>query len=386
MVTSGLKRDGKVERIEWALLKGVRSRPAGGNARLGVHGKEVPMDIVRITIEGVTGFGWSRISKENAKQLVGSTVSDLFTTEGKVKPSYYAIEFPLLDWLGKYIKKPVYQLFLDSSVDEYSVPCYDTSLYFDDLHLESDEDAVELIQMEALEGVKKGHRHFKIKVGRGAMHMQLEKGKKRDIAIIRGVREVLGPDSKIMIDANNGYNLNLTKEVLTETADANLTWIEEPFHEDPEYLSELKSWLEKQNLNIMVVDGEGNADVNIVRWAKDGLLDAIQYDIRQYGFHKWLELGEELDKANVHTAPHNYGGSYGNFALMHLAPNINGFLFVEWDGMDIQGIDDSAYVIKEGEVSVPNSPGFGLNLDDDYYTNLLNNNGWHVEWNHKQRI
>lgn len=36
--------------------------------------------------------------------------------------------------------------------------------------------------------------------------------------------EVAGPAGKIMIDANNAYNLNLTKEVLEALADVNLSW------------------------------------------------------------------------------------------------------------------------------------------------------------------
>ena len=47
------------------------------------------------------------------------------------------------------------------------VPCYDTSLYMDDLHLPSDEEAAELLAAEVREGLASGHRHFKIKVGRG---------------------------------------------------------------------------------------------------------------------------------------------------------------------------------------------------------------------------
>ena len=43
-----------------------------------------------------------------------------------------------------------------------------------------------------------------------------------------------------MLDANNGYNLNLTKRVLQETADADVYWLEEPFHEDPELFLEPK--------------------------------------------------------------------------------------------------------------------------------------------------
>ena len=40
------------------------------------------------------------------------------------------------------------------------------------------------------------------------------------------------------------------------------------------------------------------------------------------------------------------------------------------------GIDDSGYRIEDGRVIVPNKPGFGLELDDDYFTRLVNEKGW----------
>jgi L-rhamnonate dehydratase len=43
------------------------------------------------------------------------------------------------------------------------------------------------------------------------------------------VREVAGPRGKIMIDANNGYNLNITKQILSAVVDENIYWLEEAF-------------------------------------------------------------------------------------------------------------------------------------------------------------
>lgn len=64
---------------------------------------------------------------------------------------------------------------------------YDTSLYFDDLHLSEEKVAVELMQAEALDGWAMGHRAFKIKVGRDARFMPLEEGMRRDGAIVKGL-------------------------------------------------------------------------------------------------------------------------------------------------------------------------------------------------------
>jgi L-rhamnonate dehydratase len=378
-----IKPEWHIQRIEWCRLQGERNRAAGCNARLGNHGRTVSLDLVRITIAGETGFGWSRISRDQAEAILGTTVSDLFTAGGSVRPQYYGIEFPLLDWLGGIMGKPVYELVSGKNVQagkqSFKVPCYDTSLYFDDLHLERDEDAVQFMQNEALQGWEQGHRSFKIKVGRGAMHMSLVKGLKRDIAIIQGIREAVGPEAHVMIDANNGYNLNLTKEVLYATSNANIYWIEEPFHEDPELFKDLKKWAGEQKLQVMIADGEGLAAPSIVDWAKQGLVDVIQYDIQDYGFHQWLELGDILDRANVRTAPHNYGSPYGNYASCHLASAIKGFLFVEWDEVKVPGLDTSAYTIHNGEIEVPETPGFGLKLDESYFSRLVQTEGWSIK-------
>jgi L-alanine-DL-glutamate epimerase-like enolase superfamily enzyme len=48
--------------------------------------------------------------------------------------------------------------------------------------------------------------------------MPLEDGIHRDIAVVHAVRAAIGTDA-VLLDANNGYNLNLAKYVLEATAD-----------------------------------------------------------------------------------------------------------------------------------------------------------------------
>jgi L-rhamnonate dehydratase len=381
-MNSIIEPDWPIEQIEWAVLPGERGREAGKNARLGTHGRSVPFHVAKITIAGVTGFGWSIISRKEAEAIVGVPVQNVFTDDGKVREDFRSIEFPLFDWLGNIIGRPVYSLISrhkeTETTNPFTVPCYDTSLYFDDLHLTDDASAVKWMQAEALEGRSRGHRNFKIKVGRGARHMPLYAGIKRDIEVIRGIREIAGPDGLIMIDANNGYNLNITKEVLAETADIGLYWIEEAFHEDPELYRDLKQWMAERKLQVLVADGEGLAAPPLVNWAQQGLIDVIQYDILRPGFSYWLGLGEILDQSNVKSAPHNYGNPYGQYPLSHLASAIDGFQFVEWDHVHVSGLDTSAYRILDGIVHVPSNPGFGLYLDDSYFAAMLKDSGWSI--------
>ncbi|MGH2560209.1 MAG: enolase C-terminal domain-like protein [Thermomicrobiales bacterium] len=372
--------DPRITRLELGTLEGTRPRPAGSNARLGAHGSIVRVPIARIATEdGWTGFGRCTATRELLAPLVGMRLREAFLPGGPAD-AWLPCEFPLWDLAAKRAGLPVYALaaaMANAPVDgPLRVPCYDTSLYFDDLHLESDAAAAALIAAEAGEGIGRGHRAFKIKIGRGARHMPLEAGVRRDVAIMRAVREAVGPDTRIMVDANNGYNLNLTKRVLAETADVGLFWLEEAFHEDPVLYSDLKDWLAARGLDVLIADGEGQAAPDLLDWARDGLVDVVQYDIFSYGFTRWLATGRQLDAWGSRTAPHHYGTHYGNYATCHLAEAIHGFLFVEWDEASTPGLDASGYRIEDGFVVVPAAPGFGLDLDQERFRQAVAASGF----------
>jgi len=369
----------RIIRIEWAQLEGRRPRPAGCNARLGPHGQQVRVPLARVTTEeGGAGFGWSRLTQAQATEMLGRSLGDVLDGRGIVPEPFRVLEYPLLDLAGQLAGVPVYALLGgEPGVDgTYRVRCYDTSLYMDDLHLEDDDAAAALIAAEALEGYARGHRAFKVKVGRGAMHMPLEAGTRRDIRVIRAVRAAVGPDARIMIDANNGYNLNLAKRVLSGTADAEVYWIEEAFHEDLRLYENLQTWLDAEGLQTLISDGEGTASPYLLDWAAQGVVDIIQYDILRPGFSRWLELGPQLDAAGVRSAPHHYGEPYGNYAACHLAARIERFEGVEWDEASVPGLDASAYTIVEGMVHVPPLPGFGLSLDEKAYASAVQAHGF----------
>jgi L-rhamnonate dehydratase len=374
-----------IVRIEWARLEGERPRKAGCNARLGDHGQHVATPIARVTTsDGATGFGWARLDPARAEALLGLPLTEAAaspdTFADGIAASYRAIEYPLLDLFAKRTGEPVYTLIgtHDTCPVPLRVPCYDTSLYIDELPVADEVEAVDLIAREAAEGAARGHRAFKIKVGRGAMHMDLEAGTQRDVAVIGAVRECVGADARLMIDANNGYNLNLTKRVLAESADARVYWMEEAFHEDATLYGHLKSWLAAEDLPTLIADGEGDASPRLLDWAQQGLIDVIQYDIRFPGFSRWLELGSLLDGWGARSAPHNYGEPYGNYAACHLASAIRRFEMVEWDEATINGLDGSAYALDDGLVRVPDLPGFGLDLDEAIFTRAVQANGFIV--------
>jgi len=147
--------------------------------------------------------------------LLGQRLSTLCDEVSGVGAAWLPMEYALWDLRARRDGRPVYALLaaLTGRVapHPYRVPCYDTSLYMDDLHLSSDEAGAALIAAQAHDGYARGHRTFKVKVGRGARHLPVEEGTRRDIAVIRAVRAAIGPQATLLLDANNGYTLNLTK-------------------------------------------------------------------------------------------------------------------------------------------------------------------------------
>ncbi len=359
----------RIRRVEVGTLWGTRPRAAGNNARVGPVGGRVEVPIARLTTDdGVSGFGISRITRAQAEVLVGAPVRELFAVPQGAVGAGLAVDFPLWDLAGHYAGQPVYAVtaaMVGAAVpDALRVPCYDTTLYFDDIHLAEDAAGAALIAAEAHAGYARGHRAFKLKIGRGARYLPLDVGTRRDIAVIRAVREAVGPHCPLMLDANDGYNLNLTKQVLTETASCGVFWMEEPFREDPALYTDLHAWLAARDLPVLLADGEGEAAMHLLDWARDGLVDVIQYDIFSYGFSRWLATGRQLDAWGRRTAPHHYGRYLGNYVSGHLAAAVHGYTYVEWDEASVPEIDATAYRIQDGQVTIPKRPGFGLTLDD----------------------
>lgn len=372
-----------IRSIEWAMLEGQRPRSAGCNARLGEHGATVRVPVARITTsDGASGWGRCRATRQEAEALLAQPLNTLFDPAYGTLPVGLPFDLPLWDLMAKRNGQAVYHLVAairgQPLTATLQVPCYDTSLYIDDLHLTQDQEAAALIAEEARQGLARGHRAFKIKIGRGARHMSLEAGMERDIAVIHTVRETVGADAPIMVDVNNGYNLNLTKRVLAETADCNLFWLEEAFHEDRVLYEDLQAWIKQQGLSVLIADGEGDASPHLLTWAKAGLINIVQYDIFSYGFTAWIHLAQQLDEWGVRSAPHHYGGHLGNFVSCHLAPAAEHFEFVEWDEVSTPGIDSSHYRIEAGLVQVPERPGFGLELDEESFTQAVEKVGYRV--------
>ncbi|RKU38333.1 hypothetical protein C6495_00185, partial [Candidatus Poribacteria bacterium] len=71
--------------------------------------------------------------------------------------------------------------------------------------------------------------------------------------------------------------------------------------------------------------------------------------------------------ANVQCAPHNWGSLLGFFLSLQFGKTIPHFLYGEVATLTSDVVDTSGFGFKDGFFTVPETPGLGLELNEDVY-------------------
>src|SRR5262245_15166638 len=164
-----------------------RSKVAGKNARLDVHGDRATDRMVRLfTNSGVEAVGNCRADEKAVREVIGKDPFVLYRGDEKRMTALGPGTMPLWDLLGKLVKKPVYELLGGAGPER--VPVYDGSIYFADLLPEYADKWQDRFREEIDMGQKIGHRAFKIKIGRGSKWMKRDEGDARDVDVVKLTR------------------------------------------------------------------------------------------------------------------------------------------------------------------------------------------------------
>ncbi|MFB7798380.1 mandelate racemase/muconate lactonizing enzyme family protein [Isoptericola sp. NPDC056134] len=302
------------------------SKRAGGPAQY-AHAKEVadaalgedPNDIARL----YTKLLWAGAS-------VGRS--------GVATQALAAIDIALYDLKAKRAGLPLAKL-LGAHRD--SVRTYNTSGGF--LHAGIDEvkDRASLSLAEGIGGIK-------IKVGLPDT--------RADLARVEAVREHLGPDVPLMVDANQQWDRTTALRMGRRLEPYDLVWIEEPLDAyDAEGHAALAAALDTP-----VATGEMLASVaEHERLIAARACDIIQPDApRVGGITQFLRLLTLADQAGLDLAPH--------FAMeihLHLAATYPREPWVEhFDWLD--PLFEERLETKDGRMLVPDRPGLGVTLTE----------------------
>ncbi|MGC1274227.1 MAG: enolase C-terminal domain-like protein [Planctomycetaceae bacterium] len=356
-------QDVRITRAVGFTLPSRRSKVAGKNARLDVHGDTASDRMVRLyTNAGVEALGNCRADEQAVAELIGKDPFAFYRPdERRMVGPLGTGTMPLWDLLGKLLGKPAYELL--GGAGTAPVPVYDGSIYFADLLPQYAANWQDRFREEIDMGLAIGHRAFKIKIGRGAKWMPREAGDDRDVEVVTLIRNHAGDEAILGVDANNGYDLAGTKRFLDRVADAKLAFIEEPFDEKLDDCLALKRFIADQGWSTLLADGETQREPEPLRpFAEAGAIDVFQGDMNQFGFEGILLEAAWAKPKNLLIAPHNWGSLVGYYMQLHAGRAIENFYRAEHDPLTSRVLIAEGYDRKNGASTVPDAPGFGLSL------------------------
>ncbi|WP_043530353.1 mandelate racemase/muconate lactonizing enzyme family protein [Litchfieldella xinjiangensis] len=266
------------------------------------------------------------------------------------------IDIALWDVKGKHFGVPVSTLLGGRFRD--SVKAYATGSF-----KREGVDRVEDIAREVAGYRKEGFHAVKIKIG-----FDVEE----DLRVIEAVREAIGPDLRMMIDANHGYDALEAVEVGQRAARFGIDWFEEPVL--PEHVSAYGAVRAGQP--IPVAGGETWHG----RYAMQDPLSTRAVDIVQpdiCGVGGFTEIRRVADMAALHgvrLVPHAWGTAVCLAASLQfmaaMLPNpprrnpIEPILeFDRTENPFRQAVVETPIEHSKGVVTIPDAPGLGITIN-----------------------
>jgi D-galactarolactone cycloisomerase len=271
-----------------------------------------------------------------------------------------AVDIALWDIKGKALKLPVSKLLGGTYRDKAHV--YATGLY-EPQNVPSVKDA--LID-EALGYKKDGFSAMKLKIGYGI---------ETDMSYVRAVREAIGNDVLLMVDANHAYNAAEAIRLARKMEKYDVYWFEEPV--PPE---DIDGYVEvKQKSDILIAGGE----CEYTRFGFRELITRRAVDILQPdlcatgGFTEMMRIIALASAWNVPIMPHVWGTNVGLAASLQLFAALPHFPerrfptepFFEYDRSPHplrDKVTHEKFVMKDGYLDIPQRPGLGITLDMDF--------------------
>jgi L-alanine-DL-glutamate epimerase-like enolase superfamily enzyme len=367
----------RIARMETRQVQDRYPRFVGKNSHLGAVGWGGGYQVRRlITDQGASGWGMSHWKDEEVGHLLNARVSDLYDMASGATEEGRALEIPLHDLVGNILGKPVYALV--GSQGPTSVPIYSGAVYFDDLEPEDNPRGVQGVLASCRQDYDLGYRAFKLKIGRGLKWMPKAEGIQRDIDVTLAVRQRF-PDCRILVDGNDGFTADEFITYLDGVRDCDLYWIEEPFTESRDDYLKLREFMRTIDCRALVADGESRKDRatepteyggyteafvdSLYALAAEKLVDVLLLDLGIVGYTRWRSIMPKLKAAGVQASPHTWMWTPRPIYAAHVAAGLGNVAIVEGIPGQAAGIDYSAFSFFNGELQMPETPGFGLGLE-----------------------
>jgi len=255
------------------------------------------------------------------------------------------IDIALWDLLGQSLGVPVWRLLGGRYRDR--VPAYASGGWA----------PVGGIGVQLAQYVERGHRAVKLRVG-----LQ-DKSVDDSAARVHEVRQTLGPDVGIMVDAHGTWSVREAQRFARKVEDDDLAWLEEPVSPD-----NLAGQAEvRRSTDIPIAAGESEQ----TRFAFREMIEARAVDICQPdpaiagGITETQRICALAAASGLTVAPHLWGSAILFASGLHLAiatPCVTLVEFSRGHNPLLSELVEEQVDLEDGHVLAPSRPGLGLTL------------------------
>lgn len=272
--------------------------------------------------------------------------------KGETMMAISKIDLALWDLKGKLLDAPVYELLGGPSRDK--IRAYASMLGYS---IEP-----ELVAKRAREVVEKGYTATKWFFRHDPTEGQV--GIRKNLELIKSVREAVGPDVEIMFDAWSSWNVPYTQRMAELATEYRPWWFEEPVMADmiPQYAE-----LRRTVSTVAIAGGEHE----YTRWGIKALLDAGAVDILQPdptwagGLTEMTKICALASSYGIPVIPHH--GAMASTQLI-ASQTITTCPVQEWllqHGRRANVFMKHKIEPVNGYIELPTAPGLSMELDED---------------------
>ncbi len=210
------------------------------------------------------------------------------------------------------------------------------------------EDPIDVLLERTQERLASGFRAIKMKVGRPRLEEDIER--------VTAMRELLGPEIPLMVDANMRWSVDEAITAARALDGLDLAWLEEPTApEDWDGHARIAS-----EGGLPLAAGENLHSVAEFReLITCGAVSYPEPDVATVGgITPWLEVARLSAKHQLPTTTHGVHDLH-----VHLLAAIDHASYLEVHGFGLERFITDPLLITDGQARVPDRPGHGVELD-----------------------
>lgn len=306
------------------------------------HGTDVVVDTMLSLRERIIGEDPFNVERIWDKMYLPK----VYGRKGFETRAISALDVAMWDIMGKVAGRPIRQL-LGGYRD--TIKAYIAGGYYEEGKTLSD------LQDEMRENVRKGAKAIKMKIGMVPI--------KEDLDRIDAVRDAIGPDCLLLVDANNAYNRLDAMKMGRELDKRDIYWFEEPL--SPDDIEGCAELVRKIDTPIAIGENE------YTRWGFKELVDGHAAQILNAdalvlgGITEWKKVADYAMASHILIAPH--GDQEIHSHLVSAVPN---GLIAEYYDTNLNSLLNAMFrthivLDEQGHIAAPSCAGIGVDIDFD---------------------